>query len=70
LKAIRACRAIPTADPGAGPITNPACARHDRSSRAASAAPNIRRRIMGKYVLGWFLGIPVVVLVVLYMIFH
>ena len=25
---------------------------------------------MGKYVLGWFLGVPVVVLVVLYMIFH
>jgi len=25
---------------------------------------------MGKYVLGWFLGIPAVVLVVLYMIFH
>jgi hypothetical protein len=26
--------------------------------------------IMGKYVLGWFLGVPVVVLVVAYMIFH
>ena len=29
-----------------------------------------RRRIMGKYVLGWFLGIPAIVLVILYMIFH
>jgi len=25
---------------------------------------------MGKYVLGWFLGVPVVVLVVIYLIFH
>jgi hypothetical protein len=25
---------------------------------------------MGKYVLGWFLGVPVILLVVLYMIFH
>ncbi len=25
---------------------------------------------MGKYVLGWFLGVPVLLLVVLYMIFH
>ncbi len=26
--------------------------------------------VMGKYVLGWFLGIPAVLLVVLYLIFH
>lgn len=26
--------------------------------------------VMGKYVLGWFLGVPVVVLVIAYMIFH
>jgi hypothetical protein len=26
--------------------------------------------IMGKYVLGWFLGVPVIVLVVVYLIFH
>jgi hypothetical protein len=25
---------------------------------------------MGKYVLGWFLGIPLGVLVILYLIFH
>jgi len=25
---------------------------------------------MGKYVLGWFLGVPVIVLVILYMLFH
>jgi len=25
---------------------------------------------MGKYVLGWFLGVPVVVLVLLYLLFH
>jgi type VI protein secretion system component VasF len=43
---------------------------HDPTNRAASAALNNRRRIMGKYVLGWFLGVPVVVLVVIYLIFH
>ena len=26
--------------------------------------------IMGKYVLGWFLGVPVFVLVLLYFFFH
>jgi len=25
---------------------------------------------MGKYVLGWFLGVPVVVLVIVYLIFN
>jgi hypothetical protein len=29
-----------------------------------------RRDIMGKYVLGWFLGIPLGVLLLLYLIFH
>ena len=29
-----------------------------------------RKNIMGKYVLGWFLGVPVVVLVLLYLLFH
>jgi hypothetical protein len=27
-------------------------------------------QIMGKYVLGWFMGVPLVVLVVIYLIFH
>ena len=26
--------------------------------------------IMGKYVLGWILGVPVIVLVVIYMLFN
>jgi hypothetical protein len=26
--------------------------------------------IMGKNVLGWFLGVPTIVLVILYLIFH
>jgi hypothetical protein len=30
----------------------------------------MRRTIMGKYVLGWILGVPTVVLVVAYLIFH
>jgi hypothetical protein len=27
-------------------------------------------RKMGKYVLGWLLGVPISVLVILYLIFH
>jgi hypothetical protein len=34
-------------------------------SSSTSGASN-----MGKYVLGWFLGVPVIVLVILYMLFH
>jgi hypothetical protein len=26
--------------------------------------------IMGKYVLGWFMGVPIVVLVIIYLIFN
>jgi hypothetical protein len=30
----------------------------------------LRRFIMGKYVLAWFLGVPVFVLVIIYLLFH
>jgi len=30
----------------------------------------IKEHIMGKYVIGWFLGVPVVVLVLAYLIFN
>lgn len=30
----------------------------------------LRRSIMGKYVVGWILGVPVVVLVIIYMLFN
>ncbi|WP_426207436.1 hypothetical protein [Massilia sp. TWP1-3-3] len=33
-----------------------------------SSSDNHRRASMGKYVLGWILGIPAVVLVVIYLI--
>jgi len=29
-----------------------------------------RRNVMGKYVIGWILGVPMVVLVVAYFFFH
>jgi hypothetical protein len=29
-----------------------------------------RRRIMGKYVLAWLLGVPAFVLVIIYLLFH
>lgn len=45
----------------AGPISTLWCPLAGRSKR---------RDNMGKYVLGWFLGVPVVVLVIAYMIFN
>ena len=29
-----------------------------------------RRSVMGKYVVGWLLGVPVVVLVIIYLFMH
>jgi hypothetical protein len=29
-----------------------------------------RRTLMGKYVLGWMLGVPVIVLVIIYIFMH
>jgi len=29
-----------------------------------------RRRILMPYILGWLLGVPLIVLVILYLIFH
>lgn len=31
---------------------------------------NIKESDMGKYALGWFLGVPAVVLVIIYLIFN
>lgn len=46
-----------------------------RKQRAlAMARPDdidlLRGSIMGKYVLGWILGVPVIVLVIIYLIFN
>jgi len=30
----------------------------------------MKEHIMGKYVIGWLLGVPVVVLVLAYLVFH
>jgi hypothetical protein len=40
-----------------------------RSSRFISHQ-HPRRQIMGKYLIGWLLGVPVFVLVILYFFFH
>ena len=47
------------------------------TSALQSVVPHSRSHVnryqetfMGKYVLGWFLGVPVVVLVIIYLIFH
>ncbi|MGH8627651.1 MAG: hypothetical protein ACREYC_21060 [Gammaproteobacteria bacterium] len=39
-------------------IADPACTRYQR------------RIAMGKYFVGWLLGVPVVVLVIIYLIFN
>jgi hypothetical protein len=55
-----------------GPILNPG----ERFARAPTGLQAIRRRrlsgdiIMGKYLVGWLLGVPVFVLVILYFFFH
>jgi hypothetical protein len=36
----------------------------------ATPSPHKRSAIMGKYFLGWLLGVPAVVLFILYLIFH
>jgi hypothetical protein len=36
----------------------------------ARPSPHQRSAIMGKYFLGWLLGVPAVVLFILYLIFH
>jgi hypothetical protein len=30
----------------------------------------IRRNLMGKYLIGWLLGVPVIVLVIIYLFFN
>ncbi len=39
------------------------------SASAPCLAPNMEESIM-PYILGWFLGVPLIVLVILYLIFH
>jgi len=36
----------------------------------AAASRHPRRLIMAKYLVGWLLGVPAVVLVILYLFFH
>jgi hypothetical protein len=38
--------------------------------RIVSARNHSRRLAMGKYVLAWLLGVPAIVLVVIYLFFH
>ena len=37
---------------------------------SASTSPSLQEQTMGKYVLGWFLGVPMIVLVAIYLIAH
>jgi hypothetical protein len=44
--------------------------RRRRDAPASFPIKHSRRRIMGKYLIGWLLGVPVFVLVILYFFFH
>jgi bacteriorhodopsin len=37
---------------------------------SCSRRPSTKEHIMGKYFIGWLLGVPVVVLVLAYLVFH
>lgn len=56
-QAVYRCTTVPTALPARGILQ-------------VITTIQMRRTIMGKYVLGWILGVPTVVLVVAYLIFH
>lgn len=38
--------------------------------RPCSAHPNLTENIMGKYFLAWLLGVPGIVLLLVYLFFH
>jgi hypothetical protein len=40
------------------------------ATREKTARPVSGASMMGKYLLGWLLGVPVVVLVIIYLIFN
>jgi hypothetical protein len=42
----------------------------DAMARGASFAHRFRRSVMGKYFLAWLLGVPGIVLLVVYLFFH
>jgi hypothetical protein len=45
-------------------------ARNIPRQNGTISAYSIGARIMGKYVLGWFFGVPVIVLIVIYILFN
>ena len=64
---------MPSGTAATASYTRPA-SRPSRGRRAAgyAAIPDSlpEEQIMGKYVLGWFLGVPLIVLVAIYLIAH
>jgi hypothetical protein len=59
----------PATAPAAGHRPWNRSARKFDQYRRRSAAKS-RRHVMGKYLVGWLLGVPVFVLVILYFFFH
>ena len=47
----------------------PSC-RPEGAGYASAHTHSPQEQIMGKYVLGWFLGVPLIVLVAIYFIAH
>jgi hypothetical protein len=40
------------------------------AGRSSLCAPKLQETVMGKYLIGWVLGVPAIVLVVVYFFFH
>ena len=40
------------------------------AGRSSLCRPRLQETVMGKYLIGWVLGVPVIVLVVAYFFFH
>ncbi len=53
-----------------GPFFEVGHERFDDEDRAPLTTSSALETDMGKYVLGWILGVPAIVLVILYLFFH
>ena len=63
---------MPSGTAATASYTRPAsCPSRRRRAAGYARIPTLtEKRIMGKYVLGWFLGVPLIVLVAIYFIGH
>src|SRR3954454_11298820 len=66
---VEVCRAMATAF-DAGSLHMASVNNRPRRAASSAAAAFGRRKLMGKYVLAWLLGVPAFVLVIIYFFAH